>query len=506
MYRKETTRHHVTALVTMVTIAWMASSAVANNMTDANIADAIEDEYIFDSAVPFNDIDVSCIDGVVTLNGQVNNLTAKHRAADIAMTVKGVRSVVNDVAVKPSKAKSPTELKNDINRAFLLDAATESYEIDVTVDSQSVVQLRGNVDSYKERELAEVVAGSVSGVAAIENFIIVEHEDRSDIEIKNDIEKSLRWNTLVDDELIDVNVKDGKVSLSGTVGSAAEKAIASRAAWVMGAQKVSDDGLTVAKWARDEDMRKTKYVSKPDDQVEAAIKDALMFDARVYSSNVTPKVDRGVATLRGTVSNLKAKRAAETDTMNTVGVKDVINRIKVRSDDSPSDSELAQNVQTAMALNPTVNAYGIAVGVRDGVVNLTGDVDSYYDKAVADDVASRTEGVKRVKNKLDVDYGHYATTYDPYVDDWYVYGYDWYTYPVIQPLKTDKQILEDIRDELWWSPFVDSDDVTITVENGVATLNGTVDSFSEFSAASENAREGGAVGVINNISITSYAS
>jgi osmotically-inducible protein OsmY len=44
---------------------------------------------------------------------------------------------------------------------------------------------------------------------------------------------------------------------------------------------------------------------------------------------------------------------------------------------------------------------------------------------------------------------------------------------------------------LWWSPFVDSDDVNVTVDDGVVTLTGAVDSWSEYNAAANNAYEGG---------------
>jgi osmotically-inducible protein OsmY len=54
---------------------------------------------------------------------------------------------------------------------------------------------------------------------------------------------------------------------------------------------------------------------------------------------------------------------------------------------------------------------------------------------------------------------------------------------------------------MWWSPFVDADDVTIRVSDGVATLTGEVDSWSELRAATENAFEGGARWVRNDLEV-----
>jgi osmotically-inducible protein OsmY len=60
-------------------------------------------------------------------------------------------------------------------------------------------------------------------------------------------------------------------------------------------------------------------------------------------------------------------------------------------------------------------------------------------------------------------------------------------------VRSEWEIVEDIRDELFWSPFVDSDDIMVTVDDGTATLTARVESLDERCAATENAFEGGAV-------------
>jgi osmotically-inducible protein OsmY len=89
------------------------------------------------------------------------------------------------------------------------------------------------------------------------------------------------------------------------------------------------------------------------------------------------------------------------------------------------------------------------------------------------------------------------------LDDGYLGDYDWYQYRPRYPVKSDRQIKENIQDELFWSPFVDADDVEVTVEDGRATLTGTVGSWSEYGAAQDNAYEGGAVTVDNNLVVIS---
>jgi len=65
----------------------------------------------------------------------------------------------------------------------------------------------------------------------------------------------------------------------------------------------------------------------------------------------------------------------------------------------------------------------------------------------------------------------------------------------------DELIAKHVEDEIWWSPYVDKDQVTITVNNGEVTLEGHVDSWKEYQKAAENAWEGGAWSVNNMLQV-----
>jgi osmotically-inducible protein OsmY len=142
--------------------------------------------------------------------------------------------------------------------------------------------------------------------------------------------------------------------------------------------------------------------------------------------------------------------------------------------------------------------------VFNGQVYLAGTVDSTFEKAQAEDVAASIAGVTAVNNNIRVQDATEIVVSDPYVDqDWDLYDYDWYEYPnLLSTVKPDWEILEDIEDELWWSPFVDSDDIDIEVENGVATLSGEVEDLAERRFALDNALEGGAIAVIDHLNVT----
>lgn len=481
-------------------IAGAAPLEAKSELTDETISDKIDDELRFDRGVTSSKIDVHTSRGIVTLTGEVNNLLAKERAVRIAQTVKGVRTVVDRIEVNPSEARSDVEIQKDIEAAFVNNPATDSYEISASVHSGQVT-LTGVVDSYQERELVKTVAKSVRGVTAIDDQIEVDFKtERSDNEIAQEIKEALSWDARVDDDLIDVRVNDGKVVLSGIVGSAAEKRLAETSAWVAGVTMVDVAELSVENWTRDDKLRTNKYAAKTKGDLQEAVKDALRSDPRVFSFKVDVDVTGSIVTLRGTVNSLRTKRAAGEDARNTVGVSYVSNRLKVRPQNLLRDPEVADNVREAFLRDPYVERFDIRVTVRDGTAHLYGIVDSNFEKIRADHVASRITGVLEVENHLKVDdNGSYAS--DPYVDE---FDFD----PSYSrenerqsTRKTDAEIKNAIVDALWWSPYVNEDKVKVSVDGGVATLTGRVGTWTESQAATTNAYQSGAVWVNNELMI-----
>lgn len=476
------------------------------NVPDDDITRAISDALVKNRGVADNWITVQTTDGIVTLTGTTDNILCKDRAVTIAETVKGVRAVINNITVITPRIADETLAKNTKD-ALLWNPATDSWEIRCTADD-GVVTLQGSVSSWQEKQLAARVVKGVRGVKEVKNRIDIDYDaTHSDLEMKNEITEVFRWNPLIDDALIDVRVKNGQVTLSGVVGSAAEKSRAISEAWVLGVTDVNADNLTVTSWARDERFRKNKYVAKSEREITAAVRDALEYNPYVDTGSIRVMTSNGVVTLAGTVESLKARRSARATARNTVGVWRVKDYLKVRPAPTREDTTIKDRVAQALLVDPHVSRYDIDISVKNGIVNLSGTVDTWFEKSQADDVAANVSGVVAVNNNLAVDYDTDVLVYDPYLDyyDWNVYDYSWYSYPAYQTYtttKTDWEIREDINDELFWSPFVDSDAITVTVDNGVATLTGTVETWYERRTATENAYEGGAVAVDNDLRVT----
>jgi osmotically-inducible protein OsmY len=476
---RQRSRQSIVAVVLTLLVAFAANAAIPKKarIDDEDITGAVRNNLLGDPGVSAHMIDVSTNEGVVILEGSVDNMLAEERALRIARAIKGVRAVVDKVEVRPVE-RSEDEIRRDVLSALAMDPATESYDVLVSVDN-GVVTLSGSVESWAERNLALKVTKGVKGVESINNTITVDYTDeRPDIEIRKEIERRLTLNPHIEEQWLEVSVEDGRVMLDGAVGTVAQRSLAYNECWVLGTGKVEVDDVEIKWWARDQMVRDDDMVIKTDSALETAVKDALLWDPRTLSFEIGVEADKGAVTLTGVVNNLKAKRAAGRDARNTIGVDKVNNYIMVRPHD-PSDNVIEENVDEALGWDPVVERHEIDPVVRNRKVYLYGNVDNYYEKAHAEDVVAGVAGVAEVGNNLTVN------------GTW-----QW---------KSDREITMDIRDELYWSWVVNENTIDVEVDEGVATLEGRVGDWQERRAAIEEAFDGGAKVVVSRLDIAGIA-
>jgi osmotically-inducible protein OsmY len=169
-----------------------------------------------------------------------------------------------------------------------------------------------------------------------------------------------------------------------------------------------------------------------------------------------------------------------------------------------NDTELAQNIEDVLDRDAYLDVYEIQVNVRSGVAELYGKVNTNFEKMRAENLTSTIAGIYFVNNHIAVARNWAPYHYSPYThqDNFPGEVYEWYNFTAPASQNTDRKILENIREELQWSPFVDEEKLYVRVEDGQATLTGTVHSKLEHDAAIENAREGGAESVNNQLAIS----
>jgi len=143
-----------------------------------------------------------------------------------------------------------------------------------------------------------------------------------------------------------------------------------------------------------------------DATVTAKVKAALVADSKAEAHHIDVETYRGVVQLSGFVESNSERAAAVADAKKVSGVKEVRDNLQVRSEHSAGqavdDTTLSTKVKSALFANPVTKARQINVATADGVVQLSGFVDSASEKSTATEVARSVAGVRSVKNELEM--------------------------------------------------------------------------------------------------------
>jgi len=141
------------------------------------------------------------------------------------------------------------------------------------------------------------------------------------------------------------------------------------------------------------------------------------------------------------------------------------------------DRTLEQAVLSALYMEPLINADHILVTARDGVVTLSGEVNSHAQKSAARNKARCVHGVEQVVDELEVR-------------------------ARAQPRQALDDIATSVLNALYWDLAVPPDRVCAKCEKGWVTLTGEVDRAYQKSSAEADVRKiRGVVGVTNEIKV-----
>ena len=185
---------------------------------DEQIKKDVVEQLYWDDRVDASGINVTVADRKVELNGTVPSSSARTAAWNDAIVIPGVASVENNLAVAYPEhlpRVEDAEIKARVYSIFEWDAEIDPAEI--TVDAvEGEVTLDGSVDSYWKRRKAEVIAAGIRGVTrVINNLAVTPTEAVTDKLIAEDIAASLARALENVSRYVNVEVKDGTVTLSG---------------------------------------------------------------------------------------------------------------------------------------------------------------------------------------------------------------------------------------------------------------------------------------------------
>jgi osmotically-inducible protein OsmY len=212
---------------------------------------------------------------------------------------------------------------------------------------------------------------------------------KSDSEIRDDVIEELRWEPRISDpDAIGVAVKDGAVTLTGSVPSYAEKLAATEAAErVYGVKAVASD-LKV----------KLPGTPRDDADIATAIAHVLDWNVQIPAGKVQARVQDGWVTLEGEVEHDYQRREVERMVRNVRGVVGVTDTIAVKP--PPGPEAVKEKIEESFKREAEIDARHIRVEVTDHTAQLYGHVHSLHEAAVARAAASAAPGVSTVDSHL----------------------------------------------------------------------------------------------------------
>ena len=212
---------------------------------------------------------------------------------------------------------------------------------------------------------------------------------KSDSQLQRDIFDEMRWDPQVGRAELGIAVKDGVVTLSGTVGTYSQKLAGERAAErVSGVKAVADDVQVHLQGSG----------KRTDTEIAHAAVNAFTWDTEVPNDKIIVKVDNGWITLDGSVPYRFQSDAAERAVRFLIGVKGVTNLIHV----SPpvSTFEVKTKIEEAFKRSASIDSKQISVESLNGKITLKGTVRSWAERRDAERAAWSAPGVKEVEDRI----------------------------------------------------------------------------------------------------------
>ncbi|TYC10568.1 BON domain-containing protein [Bizionia gelidisalsuginis] len=199
---------------------------------------------------------------------------------------------------------------------------------------------------------------------------------------------------------------------------------------------------------------------KTDIEIKNDVLDELAWQPNVDENEIGVVVENGTVMLTGVLDNYRKKVAAEEAVKRVKGVKALAGDIQVRYGTSfqKTDVEIAKAIVKAFEWNTAVPEDKVSIEVRDGWVNLSGEVDSAFQKDAAARVVKNITGLKWVNNVITIK-------------------------QAILPVDVKEQIAKAFKR----SADIEADGITVEVHEDVVKLKGKVHSLTEKKAAQKTA-------------------
>jgi osmotically-inducible protein OsmY len=214
--------------------------------------------------------------------------------------------------------------------------------------------------------------------------------NKTDLQLKHDIQAELQWDPRLNAAQIGVTVNDGAVTLLGTVDSYAEKWAAEEAM-----KRVSG----VRTVAQDLKVMLTNHHKHDDQEIAGAIASSLKWNVFIPET-ITAKVRHGEVTLEGLATWKFQRDAALHVARHVRGVVLVHDLITLKPHLSASKTQVKESIEAALQRQATADARSIHVETSGGRVTLTGHATSWQSIEDAANAAWAAPGVTEVVDQV----------------------------------------------------------------------------------------------------------
>ncbi|WP_343693600.1 BON domain-containing protein [Chitinophaga sp.] len=214
----------------------------------------------------------------------------------------------------------------------------------------------------------------------------------NDYLVQQNVQDELLWEPALNAVEIGVSVKNGIVTLSGTVDSLSKKLAAERAV-----KRVKN----VKGVAMDVEVVYPSSNKRSDAAIAQAAVDALSWSNLVPSDQVHVEVEDGYITLEGEVQWQYQRDAAKDAVKDLQGVKGISNLVTVRP--AASTFLIKDNIKKALQRMANIEADNIAILTEEKTITLKGKVRSWREKEEVEQVVWSTPGVSAVKDELEIE-------------------------------------------------------------------------------------------------------
>ncbi|MEE4097127.1 BON domain-containing protein [Pseudomonas viridiflava] len=267
-----------------------------------------------------------------------------HSLKKIALITATAAVLGSSPLLAQAQGDLPTQLaearqEGSIWTAFALNKHLSPFKIDVDVE-QGTATLKGKVENEVDRELAERIARDIKGIDKVDNQLETDAALASepgtkanmaqrfeDATLVATVKSKLLWSSVTEALNIDVDSKDGVVTLKGRAQSPEAKELA-------GSLASNTDGVvsvnnlislsaadSIAAKTQPQNLNPVEQLS--DAWVTSKVKSSLIYSRNLDGLNIKVDTKEGLVTLNGVVANFAEKELAVEIARNIRGVKGV---------------------------------------------------------------------------------------------------------------------------------------------------------------------------------------